>query len=163
MSQVDLLREVVRRTKADKPFHIDAWVVLPDHIHAVWTLPEGDWDYSSRWGMIKARFTRELGRSGATPTRPWSPHGTVGGRARGVDERVSAEEAQSRGIPRPTRSESPLWQKRFWEHHIRDEEDYAPHLRYCWWNPVKHGLVEQAEDWAFSSVHRDVGLGVDLG
>ena len=115
VEKVEVLREVVRRTRAERPFHIDAWVVLPDHMHCMWTLPEGDAEYSQRWGMIKARFTREVCRSGDTPTLVRNGYGANGGRLREIDQRVSVEEAESRGIPRPTRSDSPIWQKRFWD------------------------------------------------
>ena len=146
---IDLLRDAARRTKADKPFDIDAWVVLPDHMHCIWTLPEGDADYSNRMGMLKARFTRELGRSGHAPTRVRNSVGAIGGRQRGVTMGgVGAG-------PDLHKDESPVWQKRFWEHHIRNADDYAAHLRYCWTNPVRHGLVEKPEDWPWSSYHRD--------
>jgi putative transposase len=128
VEQVGVLREAVRKTKAERPFRIDAWVVLPDHMHAVWTLPDGDAEYSVRWRLIKARFSRGL------PSGPLRP---------------SHEARQERGI----------WQRRFWEHHIRNEADLAAHIRYCWWNPVKHGFVERPEDWAYSSVHRDIREG----
>src|SRR5438094_727323 len=83
---INILREVTIRTRNDKPFGIGAWVVLPDHMHCLWTLPEGDCDYSNRVGMLKARFSREMGkisgRSGVTPTPAYDVHGTAGGRAR---------------------------------------------------------------------------------
>ena len=150
---IETLRDVARRTRQDKPFRIDAWVVLPDHMHCIWTLPEGDADYSNRMGMLKARFTKELRRSGCTPTPVTTPnqHGAKPGRLRvGVDERVGVH-------PDLHRDESAIWQKRFWEHHIRDDRDYAAHMQYCWMNPVKHGLVERVEDWPYSSWHRDRG------
>lgn len=128
VGKVEALRDAVRITRAERPFQIDAWVVLPNHLHALWTLPEGDADYSTRWRSIKARFSRGL------PARPLRP---------------SHAARQERGI----------WQRRFWERHIRDERDFTAHLRYCWWNPVKHGFVEKPEDWAYSSVHRDIRLG----
>lgn len=121
-------REAVRQTMAERPFRIDAWVVLPDHLDAVWRLPEGDADYSLRWRLIKARFSRGL------PVGPLR------------DSHVARQE---RGI----------WQRRFWERHIRDDRDFAAHLQYCWFNPVKHGYVERPEDWPWSSVHRDMRLG----
>jgi putative transposase len=128
VEHVDILRSAVRQTRQERPFRIEAWVVLPDHLHAVWALPEGDADYSLRWRLIKARFSRDL------------PMGRL---------RASHEARQERG----------LWQRRFWEHHIRNEADLAAHIRYCWWNPVKHGFVERPEDWAYSSVHRDIKEG----
>jgi len=84
--QIDLLRDVARRTRNDKPFHIDAWVVLPDHMHCIWTLPEGDADYSNRIGMLKSRFSRELDRSGYTPTPARNNYGAKAGRARDGDD-----------------------------------------------------------------------------
>ncbi len=125
--EVGMLRQAVRATRAERPFAIDAWVVLPDHMHCVWTLPEGDADFSVRWSIIKARFSR------AMPP---------------VERRRSHEARREHGI----------WQRRFWEHHIRDEADYRAHVRYCWINPVKHGLVERPEDWPYSSYHRDGGV-----
>jgi putative transposase len=101
---------------------------MPDHLHAVWTLPEEDADYSLRWRLIKSRFSRGL------------PKGRL---------RPSQEARQERGI----------WQRRYWEHHIRDEADYTAHVRYCHMNPVKHGFVERPEDWTYSSVHREIASG----
>lgn len=153
---IHLLRDVARRTRVDKPFQIDAWVVLPDHMHCIWTLPEGDTDYSNRVGMLKARFSRDLrrmgaapsGRSGGSPTPPANPYGAVGGRRR---------VGLSPDLPGPqTRwDEAPIWQKRFWEHHIRDEADFRAHMRYCWVNPVEHGLCDHPDEWPYSSYHRD--------
>ena len=135
--EVNRLRQAVRATKAERPFRIDAWVVLPDHLHAVWTLSEGDAGYSVRWGAIKARFSMALRRAGFTPPLP------VGRANGGVNPALRRK------------GEVGLWQPRFWEHHIRDEEDFRAHVRYCWINPVKHGLVARPEDWPWSSVHRD--------
>ncbi|MES2816815.1 MAG: transposase [Pseudomonadota bacterium] len=126
VEHIDTLREAVRVTKAERPFRIDSWVVLPDHMHAVWTLPEGDCDFSIRWSVIKARFTQG----------------------------VPVENRRASHIRRRERG---LWQRRFWEHHIRDDEAFAACVRYCWINPVKHGLVEHPRDWPFSSWHRDAG------
>ena len=129
---VDLLRAAVRQTRAERPFGIDAWVVLPDHLHCVWTLPEGDAGYSVRMGAIKARFSMAIRRAGFTP-----PH-----RDGGVN-------------PALRKGEVGIWQRRFWEHHIRDEADWQAHVRYCWINPVKHGLVSEPWEWPYSSWHRD--------
>ena len=122
--EVQRLREAVAKTRAERPFGIDAWVVLPDHLHCVWSLPSGDRDYATRWRLIKSRFSRGL------------PVGRL---------RASHVARQERGV----------WQRRYWEHHIRDDEDFAAHVRYCWHNPVKHGLVERPEEWPWSSFHRD--------
>ena len=119
------LRDAVRETKHRFPFEIDAMVILPDHIHAVWTLPEGDADFSVRWRWIKIRFSRSI------------PKG----------ERLDAV--------RTARGERGIWQRRYWEHLIRDERDLSNHIDYCWFNPVKHGHVANAEDWPYSSFHRD--------
>ena len=123
---VDQLREAVRVTRRERPFAIDAWVVLPDHMHCVWTLPEGDADFSTRMGAIKGRFSKAL------------PEGRV--RASHI-----------------IRREKGIWQRRFWEHHIRSEEEFGAYVRYCWINPVKHGLVEHPDAWPHSSWHRDGG------
>ncbi len=144
--EIATLRKAVAQTQTERPFRIDAWVVLPDHMHCVWTLPEGDADFSMRIGAIKGRFSRMVRRSGFTPTPPLPPlkntHSVVGGRVR-VGENPDL------------RDEVSIWQKRFWEHHIRNDADYAAHVHYCWINPVKHGLVETPDAWPYSSYHRD--------
>lgn len=127
---IGVLRRAWAATLAEHPFQCDAVVILPDHLHAVWTLPPGDADFSARWRKIKSRFTHATGLTGPR----------------------SASKARKR--------EAGLWQRRFWEHAIRDGDDLAAHVDYCRNNPVKHGLVGQAEDWPFSSVHRDIRLGI---
>jgi putative transposase len=147
------LRQAVAATREKRPFGIDAWVVLPDHMHCVWTLPEGDADYATRMASIKAQFTRDVRRSGFTPTLvAGNDYGARGGRVRrggAYEDRV--------GVNPDLRGEATIWQKRFWEHHIRDEADLRAHVRYCWINPVKHGLVGHPRDWPYSSWHRDGG------
>jgi REP-associated tyrosine transposase len=128
--EIEALREATRWTAAHYPFHIDAVAVLPDHLHAVWTLPPDDADFSTRWRMIKSRFVRSI------PKR----------------ERLS--------VVRRARGERGIWQRRFWEHLIRDEADYARHIEYCYINPVKHGLTRRVQDWPHSSFHRDVKNGI---
>jgi putative transposase len=151
VTRIGALRAAVRATLAERPFGIDAWVVLPDHMHCVWTLPQGDTDFSTRMGAIKARFTMAVRGPGFTPTlAPPNPHGAIGGRERGAGKRVGVN-------PDLRKDEAAVWQKRFWEHHIRDQADLDAHLRYCWFNPVKHGFVERPEDWPYSSYRRDVG------
>tara|TARA_R110002167_G_scaffold117721_6_gene293873 strand:+ start:168 stop:647 length:480 start_codon:yes stop_codon:yes gene_type:complete len=120
VDHVDLLRESVRYVKSRRPFVIVAWVILPDHIHAVWRLPEGDNDFSRRWQLIKMLFTKKL------------------------KER--------------THRKMSVWQDRFWEHEIRNDEDLRAHIDYCYLNPVKHGYVLSTGDWPYSSFHRDVAL-----
>src|SRR5260370_32506860 len=130
VDQIDGLREAVAATRQDHPFTIDAFVILPDHLHAVWTLPPGDIDFSTRWPLIKNRFARALPKP---------------------DQLVAVRKA---------RSERGIWQRRFWEHTIRDDADYARHVEYCHINPLKHGLVSRVRDWPYSSFHRDVRAGL---
>ncbi len=126
VDHIEILCAAVRQTQSRLPFHIDAMVVLPEHIHAVWSLPEGDADFAVRWSRIKYRFSLAL------------PKG----------EELSDS--------RRRRGERGVWQRRYWEHLIRDERDFGHHIDYCWFNPVKHGLVARVEDWPFSSMHREM-------
>ena len=126
VDHIDRLRESVTGTRRKYPFEIDAFVVLPDHMHAIWTLPPDDADFSTRWRLIKTAFAKSLPKQ----------------------ERISAV--------RKARNERGIWQRRFWEHMIRNETDYARHVEYCYINPVKHGLVTRVRDWPHSSFHRDV-------
>jgi putative transposase len=163
---VDVLRQAVAMTRAKRPFGIDAWVVLPDHMHCVWTLPEGDHDYSVRMAAIKARFTRALTgadhvierRVGFHPTM--AQEGSPESREVGVDGGVEPHptvNGRPRSKSKMLKGDGRVWQRRFWEHHIRDDRDFAEHVRYCWINPVKHGLVGHPREWPFSSWHRDAG------
>jgi len=173
------LRAAVRRVREERPFHIDAWVVLPDHLHAVWTLPPGDSDFSTRWGAIKARFTRSLNAAARGTEAGGTEAGADAGPERGPEAgpgagpdagplRLPAElpvvrSGRYAGLKpglRADKREGAIWQRRFWEHHVRDLDEYARLVRYCWGNPVKHGLVERAVDWPYSSIHRDVRLGM---
>ncbi|MBA3015558.1 MAG: transposase [Proteobacteria bacterium] len=123
--------KAVFREEQQRAFFINlALALLPDHLHAVWQLPEGDSDYSSRWRRIKAGFTRLF------------PSG----------ERVSSSRA--------ARGERGIWQRRFWEHTIQDQDDLQRHLDYVHWNPVKHGLVSQVVDWPHSTFHAYVERGI---
>ncbi len=130
IEHIDLLRAAVRRVRNLRPFHIDAWVVLPEHLHALWTLPPGDTNYRHRWQAIKMIFSTGIPRG-----EPRSPS-------------------------RRKRAERGIWQRRFWEHTIRDDRDYAAHMDYIHFNPVKHGLVANVADWPFSSFHRCVAKGL---
>lgn len=140
---IDSLRQAVRETRADRWFGIDSWVVLSDHMHFLWHLPEGDSDYSVRVGAIKARFSMKLRRAGFTPPlQGFSP--------------PVADRLHSGGVnPALRKGEVGISQRRFWEHHIRDERDWVMHRQYCWMNPVKHGFVDEPEDWPYSSYLRD--------
>jgi putative transposase len=121
--RVEVLRGAFRKVRASHPFWIDAMVVLPDHIHCIWRLPEGDGDYSSRWREIKKAASK------AIDTRTNQHH------------------------------ERPVWQRRFWEHAIRDQQDWRNHMDYIHYNPVKHGLVKRPIDWPWSSFRRAVARG----
>jgi putative transposase len=129
-SHIDALRTAFREIRLRHPFTIDAIVVLPDHLHAIWTLPDGDTDFATRWRLIKTTFSRYV------------PAG----------ERISASRA--------AKGERGIWQRRYWEHSIRDENDFARHVDYIHINPVKHGLVSRVRDWQHSSFHRMVMLGI---
>lgn len=122
VEHIDSLRGAYASVCKRHPFRTDAIVILPDHLHCLWTLPEADVDYSMRWRLIKTRFTAALLNEGVAPAR------------RRRDERV-------------------LWQPRFWEHLIRDEEDLRHHIDYIHVNPIKHELVAHIADWAHSSFH----------
>ena len=119
--------------KTTRPFEIVAIVLLPDHLHTVWTLPRADADYSTRWRRIKEEFTRKYLAAGGREL--WQPK--------------SRRSHAQRGI----------WHRRFWEHTIRDEEDLERACDYIHWNPKKHGLVDRVIDWTYSSFHRFVTLG----
>lgn len=124
------LREAFRDVRSRHPFTIPAAVVLPDHLHCLWQLPPGDSDFAVRWGSIKAAFSR-----GLPATEP-------------------------RNLSRSKRGERGIWQRRFWEHRIRDDEDYRRHVEYIHFNPVKHGYVLRAMDWPYSSFRRFVKAGL---
>lgn len=128
--RIAILRQAFRQTQTAHPFTIEAIVILPDHLHAIWTLPEGDDDFSLRWRQIKAAFSRAVAK----------------GEVLSPSRKAKAE----RGI----------WQRRFWEHAIRDDADYGAHVDYIHYNPVKHGHAERVADWPYSSFQRFVSRGV---
>jgi putative transposase len=129
VEHVDLLRSATRLVKERHPFTIDAIVIMPEHLHTIWTLPEGDIDYPTRWALIKAGFSRILAKG----------------------EMISDS--------RLAKGERGIWQRRYWEHQIRDDEDFARHVDYIHFNPVKHGHVASPIDWSYSSIHRFVSAG----
>lgn len=145
--RVDALRSACAATLREHPARVEAMVVLPDHLHAVWRLPEGDADFPIRWRKLKARFTRAAGMVGESPTLRGEPEGP---RANPWPRSASKARKGERG----------LWQRRYWEHLIRDDEDWRRHIEYCWINPVKHGLVRRVRDWPYSSFHREVRRGL---
>ena len=124
VEQIDLLRGVVRQVKSQHPFHIDGWVVLPEHMHFILTLPPGDDDYTTKIRLIKSYFSKNLPNT------------------------------EYRSTVRQKRGERGIWQRRFWEHSIRDEPDYIAHMDYLHYNPVKHGHVVQVKDWPYSTFHQ---------
>jgi putative transposase len=125
---VQLLRLAIKKIKDKHPFTIDAFILLPDHLHCIWTLPSDDSDFSMRWRLIKSGFSRNYKTAlGSTPVI--------------------------------RKKESPVWQGRFWEHLIRDENDFKRHVEYIHYNPVKHELAKAPKDWKYSSFHRFVAKG----
>ena len=121
------MRQVIDEVRRQYPFFVDAWVLLPDHLHCLWTLPEGDEDFSKRWGLIKAGFSRK------------------------IKETFHKMELMTDSKER--HRESTIWQRRFWEHQIRNDADFERHFHYIHYNPVKHGLVERVRDWPYSTFH----------
>ncbi len=131
---VILLGQIIRETKERWPFEVNAMVLLPDHLHAIWSLPPGDDDYPARWGWFKKEFTKRYLSQGGNEQHT-SP---------------SRKRYRRRGV----------WQRRYWEHTIEDEEDFEAHFDYVHWNPVKHKYVSCPRDWPHSSFHRWVVAGV---
>ncbi len=117
------MRQAFRKVRANRPFEIDAMVVLPDHLHCIWRLPQGDGDFSGRWREIKKAASRA------------------------IDPRTDA------------RNERAVWQRRIWEHIIRDDEDWRRHMDYIHFNPVKHGLAVHPGDWPWPSYAHCVARG----
>ncbi len=129
---VEVLREAVRRVRSQRPFEIDAMVVLPNHLHCIWTLPPDDADFATRWRLIKTWFTKHCDPS-----------------LRGMVDAA-----------RFSKREQAVWQHRYWEHQLRDEEDFIRHVEYNHYNPVKHGLVTSPWEWPYSSFRRFVDAGI---
>ena len=132
-TNIHLLKNAIHYTKSRYPFTIDAIVILPDHIHCLWTLPDENNDNAVRWMLIKSHVTRNL-----APTYKQS----------------------IRSTSRKQKREQPIWQRRFWEHLIQSEADYRKHIEYTHYNPVKHGLATSAKAWPHSSFHHYVERGL---
>jgi len=115
------------------PFTNVAYCIMPDHIHLIWRLPEDDANYSMRISQIKRRFARAFVKKYGIPV--------------------------VRNMQHEKRRELTIWQRRFWEHLIRDEADLNQHIDYIHYNPVKHGMVDRVCDWVDSSFHRYVQEG----
>ena len=120
---IRLLRESVAKEKQRRPFKVIAWVILPEHMHWLWKLPEHDCDFATRWRRIKTDFS------------------------------LAIPKVESLSAVHIKRGERGIWQRRYWEYQIRDEKDLFAHIEYIHTNPVKHGYVEDASDWPHSSVH----------
>jgi putative transposase len=129
----EFLRNAIRDEKVKRPFDLVAMVLLPDHLHAIWTLPLGDHDFSIRWARIKSNFSRDYLRKG-------------GQEGHSTQSRIR-------------HAERAVWQRRFWEHTCRDEDDLKRCVDYLHWNPVKHGLACKPGDYRWSTFHRFVSEG----
>jgi putative transposase len=129
VQHISALRAAFRVARHERPFTTEAVVVLPDHLHTVWTLPSDDSDFSGRWRRIKAHFTHRLVATGVS-------------------------------VQRHRNGEYALWQRRFWEHTIRNETDFERHVDYVHFNPVKHELVTRVCQWPYSSFHVYVRHGI---
>lgn len=129
LREIDRLRECVARERARRPFSVLAWVVLPDHMHWIWRLPPDDADFPTRWRRIKTDFSRGL------------------------------QANERRSLVRMARGERGIWQRRYWEHQIRDADDLIRHVEYIHFNPVKHGYVTRAKHWPHSSFRSFVERG----
>lgn len=125
---VEVLRMAFRAVRSTRPFEVDAMVVLPDHLHCIWTLPPNDGDFATRWRLVKTWFTKHC--DPALRTAP---------------DRA-----------RTAKGEQALWQYRYWEHLLRDEADFNRHVEYIHFNPVKHGHAQAPMDWPYSSFRRYV-------
>ena len=130
VDRIDALEAAIRRTRDERPFDMLAYAVLPDHLHCIWQLPAGDSDYPTRWRLIKSRFSRSLAHT------------------------------ERRNPSRLAKSERGIWQRRYWEHLIRDDADLRAHLDYIHYNPVKHGHVVRVAQWPHSSFRRYVAAGL---
>jgi putative transposase len=131
-TNVNLLRDAFRAVMKKYPFVMDAVVILPDHLHCIWTLPANDADFSTRWRLIKTRFTKQC----------------------------AYQYKQTPNANRIKKKQQAIWQHRYWEHQLRDERDVEQHIDYIHYNPVKHHYVNKASDWQYSSIHRYIKQGV---
>lgn len=123
------LLTAVDTTRQRYPFESVAWVLLPDHLHCIWKMPDGDADFTTRWRLIKTRFSRSYLSGGGI-------------------------EVNELSTSRIRRKERGIWQRRFWEHCLRDDDDLRYHIEYIHYNPVKHGLTRESHTWRYSSIHR---------
>ncbi len=129
IDHISNMRLAFRKARSERPFDIDAIVILPDHLHAIFTLPENDADFSHRWRRIKTVFTQGVLCAG---------------------EALGRRDGTGRS----------LWQRRFWEHTIRNDADFSQHVDYIHYNPTKHGLASHPSAWPYSSLHRFIRQGL---
>jgi putative transposase len=129
VEEIDRLRKAYRAVRDRRPFETIAICILPDHIHAIWALPEDDPDFSTRWNLIKSGFSRSIAE-------------------------------QPRSQSKMSKREKGVWQRRYWEHAVRDDADLERHIDYIHFNPVKHGHVTGVVDWPHTSFHRFVERGL---
>ncbi|MFI8745451.1 REP-associated tyrosine transposase [Pseudomonas sp. NPDC077186] len=127
---IDALRAAFRAVHQRHPFRIPAIVVLPEHLHCIWQLPQGDCAYPTRWALIKSGFSRAL------------------------------DDGEPVSLSRHLKRERGIWQRRYWEHCIRDADDLQRHIDYIHFNPVKHGRARCPAEWPFSSIHRHIAQGL---
>ena len=127
---IEVLREVVKNVRIHHPFTIHSWVVLPEHLHCIIELPIEDVDFALRWRLIKSNFSKTIAKT------------------------------EKRSNSRITRGERGIWQRRYWEHLIRNEADYVAHMDYIHYNPVKHGHVSHVKNWPYSTFHGLVKDGI---
>ena len=128
------IKQAIKKVKKKYPFTIEAFILLPDHFHCIWTLPPEDADFSMRLRLIKSQVTRHY--------------------------KQQTEIKQPINESRQKRKEKNLWQRRFWEHLIRDERDFQNHCDYIHYNPVKHGLCKTPQEWKYSTIHRFIAQGI---
>ena len=130
VDHIDVLKQAFRQTRVERPFAMPGVVVLPEHLHCLWILPPGDDDFPTRWRLIKSRFSRAL------------------------------PQFERRSASRLRKNERGIWQRRFWEHVIRDDADFQRCLEYIHYNPVKHGHAQRAMEWPHSSFRHWVERGI---
>lgn len=123
-----ILKEAIVRVKEERAFEMPAMCLMPDHLHCIWQLPPEDNNYSVRWALIKSLFSKKYAAGGGAGLPP--------------------------SVSRQKKGETGIWQRRFWEHRIRDEKDFWNHVHYIHYNPVKHGFVDRMEDWPYSTYHQ---------
>ena len=121
--EILLFRKSVKHVRKNHPFEMSAYCICPDHIHMIWTLPENDGDFPTRWRLIKSYFSKN-----------WKQ----------AHQKASTSS-------RDNKNEQMVWHRRYWEHYIRDEDDLNKHIDYIFYNPVKHGYVDTPSKWKYSN------------